>query len=112
MSLPDYVLNEITCCLNDDQHILLEPVLLKCGGNACKECINDPNRSSVKCLKCHSIHLRNDFTDCKVAESLIRYVLKDLSKNLDNEIQSMKDLLKGLLYSFIINFNLNFFKSI
>jgi hypothetical protein len=100
MSLPDYVLKEIKCCLNEDQHILLDPVLLKCGGNACKECINDPSKTSVACFKCKSSHLKNDFTDCKVAESLIRYVLKDLSKNLDDEIKLIKDHLKGLFFNF------------
>ena len=101
MSLPDYVLNEIKCCLNEEQHILLEAVLLKCGGNACKGCINDPRKASVVCFKCISSHLKTDFTDCKVAESLIRYVLKDLSKKLDDEIKAMKDHLKGFFLTFI-----------
>ena len=93
--IPDYVLNEIKCCLHKDPHILLEPVLLKCGGNACKGCINDPSKSSVKCFKCSSTHKKNDFTENKSTESLIRFVMKDLSKNLDDEIKSMKEILKG-----------------
>ena len=95
-SIPDYVFNDIRCCLHEDQHILLEPVLLKCGGNACKGCINDPSKSSpLKCLKCNSTHDENDFTENKSAETFIRFLMKDLSKNLDDEIKSMKCLLTG-----------------
>ena len=94
-SVPDYVLKDIKCCLNEDQHILLEPVLLKCGGNACKGCINDLNKTSVRCFKCNSTHDKNDFAENKSFESLIRFFLKDLSKNVDDELKSMKNLLAG-----------------
>ena len=40
-----------------DPHVLLEPVILKCGGNACKYCIDDPNKSFVKSFKCNSKHV-------------------------------------------------------
>ena len=96
MSIPDYVLNEIKCCLHEDQHIILEPVLLKCGGNACKGCINNCNKSSVKCFKCNSLHTKHDYTENKSTESFIRFVMRDLSKDLDLEINSIKDVLKGL----------------
>lgn len=92
-TIPDYVLNEIKCCLHEDQHILLEPVLLKCGGNACKGCIDDHTKSSFKCFKCNLTHDKIDFIENKSIESLIRFVMKDLSKNLDHEIKSMKSLL-------------------
>jgi hypothetical protein len=94
-TVPEYILNEIKCCLHKDPHILLEPVLLKCGGNACKGCINDINKSSIKCYKCNLTHDKNDFVENKSTESLIRFVMKDLSKNLDDEIKAMKELLKG-----------------
>jgi hypothetical protein len=95
-AVPDYILKDIKCCLNEDQHILLEPVLLKCGGNACKGCISDSSTASVKCLKCNTTHDKNDFIENKSFESVIRFFLKDLSNNLDDEIKSMKDLLTGL----------------
>jgi hypothetical protein len=105
-TIPDYVLNEIKCCLHEDQHILLEPVILKCGGNACKGCINDINKSSFKCFKCNLNHNKNDFIENKSIESLIRFVMKDLSKNIDDEIKSMKGLMSGLskLNIFILKF--------
>ena len=62
MSLPEYVLSQIKCCLSQDQHILEEPVLLKCGGNACKECIQNYR---FECQKCSMKHNKNDFVECK-----------------------------------------------
>jgi hypothetical protein len=105
-SIPDYVLNEIKCCLHEDPHILLEPVLLKCGGNACKGCINDIIKSSFKCLKCNSTHNKNDFIENKSTETFIRFLMKDLSENLNNEIKKMKGLLSGWskLNIFILKF--------
>ena len=67
MSLPDYILKQIKCCLSaDDNHIQIDPVLLKCGGNACKECVT----GSIKCLNCNETHLKGDFIENKLAESL------------------------------------------
>ena len=63
-------------------------------------CINYPNESSFKCLKCSSTHNKNDFTENKSTESLIRFIMKDLSDNLDDEIKSTKDLLKGKWLNF------------
>ena len=96
MSLPDYVLKQINCCLSakDDNHFLIDPVILKCGGNACKVCVSD----SIKCLNCNSVHSNIYYIECKSAESLIRFIMKDLSANLDDQIRSTKDLLKGLYF--------------
>jgi hypothetical protein len=94
-TIPEYVLNEIKCCFHEDQHILLEPVLLKCGGNACKGCIDDLKESFFKCSKCNSTHNKNDFFENKSSEALIRFLMKDLTENLNKEIKSMKGLLSG-----------------
>ncbi len=40
MSLNTDILRELKCCLNSDGHIVCKPVLLKCSGNACKNCVN------------------------------------------------------------------------
>jgi hypothetical protein len=52
------------------------------------------------------IHNKNDFIENKSIESLIRFVMKDLSKNIDDEIKSMKGLMSGLskLNIFILKF--------
>ena len=98
MSLPADVLKQIKCCLNEDEHILIDPVLLKCGANACKECISESLSCLVKCLNCNGSHSKYDyFTINKLANSLIHFVMKDLSGNLHKEIKSIKEDLKGLV---------------
>ena len=100
MSVPDFVLKQIECCLSgeDDNHFLIDPVILKCGGNACKVCVS----GSSKCLNCNRTHSKNDFTECKLGESLIRCFIKDLSANLNYELRSIKDSLKGFnLFHFV-----------
>ena len=100
MPFPENLLKQIKCCLNkNDKHTLVDPVLLKCGGNACKECVT----GSIKCLNCNETHLKGDFIENKLAESLIRSFMKDQYVSLDEEI----DLLKGF-YLFIFNFRLYF----
>ena len=41
MPIPGNILKQIKCCLYDDGHIVNEPVVLKCGANACKKCVSD-----------------------------------------------------------------------
>ena len=55
MPIPEDLLDQIKCCLNEDGHIVHDPVLLKCGYNACKKCCSDPVVSTFKCLRCHAI---------------------------------------------------------
>ena len=93
MPIPEYVLKQIKCCLNE-KHVLLDPVLLKCGGNACKECAS----GSIKCLNCNETHLKGDFIENKSTESLIRFFMNDLYANLDEEIRSMRALLNGFFF--------------
>ena len=99
MSLPDYVLKQIKCCLSQDEHILVEPVILKCGGNSCKECIKNDR---FECLNCNMKHDINDFVECKSTESLIRFVMSDLSQSLDEEICSIKVRLTGYILIVLI----------
>jgi hypothetical protein len=43
----------IICCLSEDQHLIRDAVLLKCGGNACAKC---STLSLVTCNHCKSKH--------------------------------------------------------
>ena len=105
MSIPDYILKQLECCMSaDDNHFLIEPVLLKCGGNACKVCVSN----SIKCLNCNRTHSKNDFTECKLGESLIRFFMKGLTANLDEEMRMTKDLLKGFYLFYFVQNDLKF----
>ena len=105
MPLPDYVLKQIKCCLSQDEHIIVEPAKLKCGGNACKECIKSYH---FKCENCSIKHDKDDFVECKSTESLIRFVMSDLSQSLDEKLCSIKSLSTGYILFVFIFFNVDF----
>ena len=39
MPISNECLNHLNCCLHDGDHFCIQPVLLKCRANACKQCI-------------------------------------------------------------------------
>jgi hypothetical protein len=102
MPIPEDILKQMKCCLHDDHHIVNEPVLLKCGGNACKKCVNYSNYGMIKCFFCDGQHEKNDCLNApnnKMVESVIKIFLDDLFQDLNKKIESTKELLKGF-YSF------------
>ena len=107
MSIPEYILKQIKCCLSLDEHIIREPVSLECGGNACKECIASYR---FECQHCSMKHNINDFSECKSTESLILYVMSDLCQSLEEEICSIKVLLTGYALFVFIFFLILLFK--
>ena len=66
MPLPGALLNQIKCCLSNDGHILIEPVVLKCTGSACKECISDSEEEVIYCYACNGKHQKNDLLNATV----------------------------------------------
>jgi hypothetical protein len=115
MPIPEDILKQMKCCLSDDGHIVIEPIVLKCGSNACKQCANNSNESMFKCFKCMEYHEINFLLNApknKKVESLIHSFLPDLFKDLKNKLNSTAELLKGLLFFFFQFFtdeNFNFF---
>ena len=99
MTLPEDVLNQIRCFLSDDGHIVHEPIVLKCGLNACKKCVESSAVSTLKCFGCKSTHEKNDFINSpiiKFIESFIQSFLPDLFQDLNEKLKYTCDLLKGL----------------
>jgi hypothetical protein len=99
MTLPRNVLNQIRCFLSDDGHIVHEPILLKCGLNACKKCIDNSAVATIDCFGCNGTHAKNELINApivKCVESFIQSVLPNLFQDLDAKFKSTCDLLKGL----------------
>jgi hypothetical protein len=95
MPIPEAILNQIKCCLNEDGHIVHEPVLLKCGYNACKKCCSDQVVSTVKCLRCHAIHEKTELINApnnKAIDFIIQTFLNDLFQDLNFKLESIKSL--------------------
>jgi hypothetical protein len=39
MPIPEAILNQMKCCLFNDVHIAIEPILVSCGSSVCKKCV-------------------------------------------------------------------------
>jgi hypothetical protein len=122
MPIPETILNQLKCCLYDDGHIVHEPILLKCGANACKKCIDDSIDTTLKCFSCNSNHEKNDFLNEPInkmvksvidlfSNDLIQYLtnlFQDLNKTLESSISLMKGLNYFLGQNFKYKYSFNF----
>lgn len=91
MALNEEIINMLKCCLYDDEHIVKEPVLLKCGGNACKLCIQGVVKNEVSCYFCGQIHsyddLKNLHLNPQVSTLIEKTFLNDLISILNNKFE-------------------------
>ena len=75
--IPEKILKNCFCSLENNTHFLNEPLLLPCGHNACKNCINTKNE--LKCNKCQTINTNNgNLTRSTTSEDLIEMYVEDL----------------------------------
>ena len=106
MTIPETLFNQMRCCLYDDGHVVDEPLLLKCGFQACKKCIIDPTVTTIKCFGCNGEHEKNDLLNSpinKFVEPFIQLFLPDLFQDLRTKLHSTANLLKGNLLILILN---------
>ncbi len=97
MVISDALLNQIKCCLSTDGHIVIEPVVLKCGGNACRECANS---SPNDCFSCNHKHEKTELLNApanKFASIFIKSSLHDLFEYIEVKLDSTKSLLTGMV---------------
>ena len=105
MVISDALLNQIKCCLSTDGHIVIEPVVLKCGGNACRECANSSpntfsfsNSFSIDCFSCSHKHEKTELLNApanKFASIFIKSSLHDLFEYIEVKLDSTYSLLKS-----------------
>ena len=94
MPVPDALLNQIKCCLSNDGHILIDPVVLKCKGNACKECLSDSKEEAIHCYSCNGKHQKKDLINAienTVAKTLVDNFMGDLFEYTENRIKSISE---------------------
>ena len=97
MPIPEELINQLKCCLNDDGHIVRDPVVFECGGNACRICINELKLDSAKCYNCAEIHEKKDLIKApsnKLAKTLIQLNLNDLFEYLEKKLGELNGYLK------------------
>ena len=98
MPLLKQFIDELECCLRNDGHIVIDPVLLKCGGNACKSCINNIQQIAADCKSCKKTHEKKDLLECtsnRLASTLVEYYLSDLFEYVDKKVEYLTQSLKG-----------------
>ena len=86
MQIPETLLNQIKCCSSNDGHIAVEPILLKCGGNICKQCIIEFDKKFIDCFGCNGKHKRKILLDSpnnKILETMVLAFLKDLFQYME-----------------------------
>ena len=100
MPIPETFLIQMKCCAFNDGHIAIEPVLVQCGANACKECIKSAKGAVIKCYDCNGTHETKDSTDSpisKLSESIVQYYLNDLFEHAKENMKTIGSKLSSIL---------------
>jgi hypothetical protein len=79
---------------------VIEPLLLKCGGNACKSCVKD-SHFVIRCYNCNNLHEKRDLLECsenKMAESVISSSVDELFSYLNTKLENTVKSINGKVY--------------
>ena len=112
MPIPEAILNQMKCCAFNDGHIAIEPVLVKCGVNACKECIKSAKGEVIYCYNCNGTHEAKDsfnLTINKLSESMVQYYLNDLFEHAKENMKTIVSKLSSILICLSIGKIFNLF---
>ena len=115
MAIPEAFLNQMKCCAFDDGHIAIEPVLVKCGANACRECIKSTKGEVIKCFNCNGTHETKDSINSpiiKSSESMVQYFLNDLFEYAKETMKTIVSKLSSILNYLLIEIVFNSFVNI
>ena len=97
-SIREEISRQVKCGLsnNNDEHIVIEPMLLSCGDNACKNCIENLNEMQKECNHCKKIHKKDDLKKA-VPNNAVKLLMKSYLKELNDELDGkVKDAIKSM----------------
>ena len=101
MPIPDELLKEMKCCLSNDGHILFEPILINCGGNACKQCIRESEDRKLNCFNCNDKHERKELFKSpinKIVQTLVKSFFNDLLTDVEATRKSIIEVYESNNY--------------
>ena len=97
--IPDRLLKNCFCSLEDNTHFLNEPLLLPCGHSACKNCIN--TKDELKCYKCQTINSKNgNFPKITSFEDIIEMYAEDLLLKVEERFKTSFKSFKSKFLSY------------
>lgn len=90
----EVLLNTLKCCLDEESdHFAIDPLVLQCGGSACKYCFDTITDSIIKCKHCKIKHSKDDLKAVNpgyAMEYLFREMyVKDIAKKLQEKIKEL-----------------------
>jgi hypothetical protein len=107
MNISDSLLKTLKCCLSIDDshsHIVKNAIILSCGGNACKQCLDtiNGNLQSVKCKYCLQTHtLLESKYENPIVNNLIETFSNDLIDIVRKDFNDSLSIIYGNIHSFI-----------
>ena len=97
--IPEKILKNCFCSLEDNTHFLNEPLLLPCGHNACKNCIN--TKDELKCNQCQTINTKNvNLQRNTTSEDLIEMYAEDLLLKVEERFKTSFESFKSKFLSY------------
>lgn len=103
MPLENDLINELKCCLSNDGHICIDPVVLKCSGSACNQCISESKSETIECFCCQDKHEKKECLEAprnKIADKLINSHLNDFLEYTAEKMRQAKESLTSILIIF------------
>jgi len=100
MKLLEEFLNQYKCSLTNDDHVAIEPVILSCNFNACKQCILESKKPIMYCHGCNNTHFKKELLNAKLnkqAETVTQQFLPELLEYFECEIKSVSESIQGNL---------------
>ena len=111
MPLPETLLHQMYCSLDNDGHIAIEPIVLKCGKHACRKCVIDSKIELIKCYGCNAQHEKKEVLDQKIsslAETLLLTFLNDLLEYVDQKLKKSSEAFNCTRINNIIKYLFSF----
>lgn len=101
MEIVDHLYKQMKCCLSEDEHMVIEPLKMPCGGNICKDCRKKPNILETMCNYCNEYHIEYEFDDLKsnigLKHLMEKVFLENIIKKLQIKIKDASESLKSKL---------------
>jgi hypothetical protein len=83
----DELYQQIKCCVSDDEHFIDEPILIACGHNACRKCIENLNEIQTSCRFCKTIHNKEDMMKMQIVNPSASLLLITNLKNINEDLK-------------------------